>query len=424
MSVSVPALAVRLRDRVERKGAGHGLAYSWWIAAIGAGGQVGAATLAVLQRDALVPPGLLALAVVLVVLPHAVQYVVRPWVPWWVDAVLVLGATLWLMSVPMETRGPENLAPAVAVFLVACVTATDGGRAGLAVTGAATAVVLLGDRIGGGYDPALDIYVMEILLGFLVGAILRSQMRALAAERRDRDRERERAALAERQRIAREIHDLVAHSLSVTMLQVTGARQALVEDGDVDEAVAALTDAERVGRQAMGEIRRTVGVLSTEPSGAHPLPCAEDVDALVAQVRDAGMEVDYLGRGDLTRLAPSTGLGLYRVLQESLTNVAKHAPGEAAEVRVVVGRRHATLTVRNRTVPGRDLEPGGSGTAGMAARVEQLGGNLVAGPDDRDPGRWLVRMSVPVGGPVVTPGRGGTREADPPASCRARRALT
>ena len=139
--------------------------------------------------------------------------------------------------------------------------------------------------------------------------MLRWQMRALAAERSERERERERATLAERQRIAREIHDLVAHSLSVTMLHVTGAKQALVEDHDVDDAVAALSDAEQVGRQAMAEIRRTVGVLATEPTGAHPLPCAEDIDALVAQVRDAGLPVDYRSRGDLDPAQPGDRSG-------------------------------------------------------------------------------------------------------------------
>ena len=116
-----------------------------------------------------------------------------------------------------------------------------------------------------------------------------------------------------------------------------------MEDHDVDDAVAALADAEQVGRQAMAEIRRTVSVLATEPTGAHPLPCAEDIDALVAQVRDAGLPVDFTSRGDLTRLSPAIGLGMYRILQESLTNVAKHAPGETARVNVDVGRARASL---------------------------------------------------------------------------------
>jgi signal transduction histidine kinase len=255
-------------------------------------------------------------------------------------------------------------------------------------------VVVVSDRFGS-RDPGVDVYVIEIISGFVVGYMLRWQMRALAAERGERERERERATLAERQRIAREIHDLVAHSLSVTMLHVTGAKQALIEDNDVDDAVAALSDAEQVGRQAMAEIRRTVSVLATEPSGAHPLPCAEDIDALVAQVRDAGLPVDFRSRGDLTRLSPAIGLGMYRILQESLTNVAKHAPGEKAEVNVDVGRARASLVVRNRR-PGQTVDPDGSGTSGMASRAEQIGGDFRIGPDASDPLQWVVDLAVPV----------------------------
>jgi len=334
------------------------------------------------------------LALVLAVVPQLAQYFAERWVPWWIDVVFVLAAVGWLMSIPFEAQGPENLAPAAAIFLVASVTATDGARAGLLALAATIVVVVGTDRIDGS-DPSIDIYVVEIIGGFVVGYMLRWQMRALAAERRERAQERERATLAERQRIAREIHDLVAHSLSVTMLHVTGAKQALVEDNDVDDAVAALADAEQVGRQAMAEIRRTVSVLATEPTGAHPLPCAEDIDALVAQVRDAGLPVDYTSRGDLARLSPAIGLGMYRILQESLTNVAKHAPGETAQVRVDVGRARASLSVRNRRIA-RAVATDGSGTSGMASRADQIGGTFRVGPDVADPRAWAVELGVPV----------------------------
>ena len=404
---AIRALGVRLRERFEEKSEQHGLVYPWWIAVIGGGGQVLCVMVAVGQRDLLSPLEPAALAIVLVLVPQVAQASIRTWVPWWVDTVFVLAAVGWLMTIPFEAQGPENMAPAAAIFLAASVTATDGPRAGLFTTVASIAVVLVGDGYGDN-DPSIDIYVVEIIGGFVVGYMLRWQMRALAAERRERAQERERATLAERQRIAREIHDLVAHSLSVTMLHVTGAKQALVEDRDVDDAVAALADAEQVGRQAMAEIRRTVSVLATEPvetartsrpqeppTGAHPLPCAEDIDALVAQVRDAGLPVDYASRGDLTRLSPAIGLGMYRILQESLTNVAKHAPGETAEVRVDVGRARAQLSVRNQR-PGRSIDPDGSGTSGMASRADQLGGTFRAGPDENDPRRWVVDLAVPV----------------------------
>jgi signal transduction histidine kinase len=394
MSGSLQALAARVSDRFEEKGARHGLVYPWWIAFIGGGGQVVCVALAVAQRDMLTPPRVEALALLIAAIPQAVQFFGRAWVPWWVDVLFVLTAVGWLMSVPFEANGPENLAPAAAIFLVASATATDGARAGILSTIAAVAVVLTGNAYVE-QGPEIDIYVIEIVSGFAVGYMLRWQMRALAAERSERERERERATLAERQRIAREIHDLVAHSLSVTMLHITGAKQALVEDHDVDDAVAALADAEQVGRQAMAEIRRTVSVLATESTGAHPLPCAEDIDVLVAQVRDAGLPVEYRSRGDLTRLSPAIGLGMYRILQESLTNVAKHAPGETAEVNVEVGRARASLKVRNRR-PGRTVDPDGSGTSGMASRAEQIGGEFQVGPAGTDEGQWVVDLDVPV----------------------------
>jgi signal transduction histidine kinase len=391
---AIQALGAHMRDRFEEKGAQHGLAYPWWIAVIGGGGGILCAAAAVGQRGLFAPPDLAALALVLAAVPQVLQYVVNQWVPWWVDALFMLTAVGWLNSIQFDAVGPENLAPVAAMFMVASVTATDGVRPGLIATVAASVVVVVSDRFGS-KDPGVDVYVIEIISGFVVGYMLRWQMRALAAERSERERERERATLAERQRIAREIHDLVAHSLSVTMLHVTGAKQALIEDNDVDDAVAALSDAEQVGRQAMAEIRRTVSVLATETSGAHPLPCAEDIDALVAQVRDAGLPVDFRSRGDLTRLSPAIGLGMYRILQESLTNVAKHAPGERAEVNVDVGRARASLVVRNRR-RGQTIDPDGSGTSGMASRAEQIGGEFRAGPDESDPQQWVVDLAVPV----------------------------
>jgi signal transduction histidine kinase len=391
---AILTLGAHLRDRFEEKGALHGLAYPWWIAVIGGGGQILCVAVAAGQRGLFAPPEPALLVVALAAVPQVAQYLSQRWVPWWIDTVFMLTAVGWLMTIPFEAVGPENLAPAAAIFLVASVTATDGTRPGLYAMVASIAVVLVGDHYGD-RDPSIDIYVVEIVSGFVVGYMLRWQMRALAAERSERERERERATLAERQRIAREIHDLVAHSLSVTMLHVTGAKQALVEDHDVDDAVAALVDAEQVGRQAMAEIRRTVSVLATESSGAHPLPCAEDIDALVAQVRDAGLPVDFASRGDVRRLSPAVGLGVYRILQESLTNVARHAPGERAEVRLEVGRARASLRVRNRRAS-RTIDPDGSGRSGMTSRAEQIGGSLRVGPDERDPGDWLVDLAVPV----------------------------
>jgi signal transduction histidine kinase len=239
-----------------------------------------------------------------------------------------------------------------------------------------------------------------VLFGLTVGYMLHAQSRALAAEREARAAEHVRATMAERDRIAREIHDLVAHSLSVTMLHVTGARRLLTdstgstEDSDIEEAIEALRDAERVGRQAMAEIRQTVSELATEGDPHRPLPSADDLPELVDRVRSAGLEASYDAHGDIGRLTPALGLGVYRIVQESLTNVTKHAPGSPAHVSLAAGRTDVRLTVRStRTTPHSQPDDTGSGITGMKARVAQLGGTLDAGPSGD---AWVVEAVLPL----------------------------
>jgi len=402
MHASVQALGARFRDRVESKGLEYGLGYPWWVPVCSALLMIGGTAVALTQRDALLDPRWVTLSLALVAGDHVLHFASRFWVPWWIDGPLVLTGLAWIMTVPTDANGSEYVVPLVATFLVAEVTVTHGARPG-AFVGLVSGVVLVALDAGPTRGSDVALLVMAIILGFFTGATMRWQMRALAAERESRAQERERATLAERQRIAREIHDLVAHSLSVTMLHVGGARQALVagDDGvpDVDDALAALADAEQVGRQAMAEIRRTVSVLATEPSGARPLPCAEDIPDLVARLRDAGHPVSYDAQGDLSMLTSTAGLGFYRVLQEALTNATKHAPGQPVAVSVKVDARHAHLAVRNRRNGALPAATDGSGTAGMSARAEQLGGTFVAGPDPRDSAQWLVDLSIPVGAP-------------------------
>jgi signal transduction histidine kinase len=198
----------------------------------------------------------------------------------------------------------------------------------------------------------------------------------------------------ERQRIAREIHDVIAHTLSVTMLHVTGARLAL-ERGDRDDAIAALRDAEQMGRESLGDIRRTVGVLGSDGTGTDaPMPTAAELPDLVAGFRSAGLDVDLEMHGDAAGLPPALGLGLYRIAQESLANVAKHAPGSRTEVRLAVGDANVRLVVCDDdggAVP-PPAENGGLGLRGMRERAAALGGSLDARPDGEG---WLVEATLP-----------------------------
>ena len=139
---AILALGAHMRDRFEEKGAQHGLAYPWWIAFIGGGGQVLCVAVAVGQRGLFTPPEPATLALVLAMVPQALQYAAERWVPWWVDVVFMLTAVGWLMTIPFDAQGPENLAPAAAIFLVASVTATDGVRPGLIAMVASSVVVV------------------------------------------------------------------------------------------------------------------------------------------------------------------------------------------------------------------------------------------------------------------------------------------
>lgn len=388
----------RLRHRIEEKCSTHGLLYPWWVPLTVFVGQVVCVLLALGLRDALWPPDPLQLTLLLVAASPVIQIGLGRWLPWYLDVLGPLLAAAWLLAAPIAGEmSALDAAPALLMFATAEATARDGIRQGGVVGVVASLVIgaaaLQGELAGAG------VHVLTVLLGWVVGAMLLWQMRALAAEREAREQAWQQATLAERQRIAREIHDLVAHSLSVTLLHLTGARHALRDLADseaVAEVDAALGDAEQVGRQAMADIRRTVGTLADGPSEARALPGAEGIGALVQQMRDAGLTVDYAESGDPGSLPPVAGLGFYRIAQESLTNVAKHAATSTAHVRLTIDARGARLRVRNAMVGadpllGRALTGTGAGLAGMKERAAQLGARLRSGPVDGD---WVVELQL------------------------------
>jgi signal transduction histidine kinase len=238
-----------------------------------------------------------------------------------------------------------------------------------------------------------SLFVWAVLLGLVGGWVVRWYIRALAAEQDNQQAAREQALLAQRQRIAREVHDVVAHSLSITLLHLTGARRALQQDRDVDEAVAALTEAERVGRAAMADVRHTVSLLNETSAGTRPLPGAADIAELVDRTRSAGLDVRYTQEGELSQVGAAAGLGLYRIAQESLANIVKHAPSARAELTLRTDPVGARLTVRN-NLPAGNSRGAGAGLPGMSARAAQLGAELRVGADGT---HWVVDVVVPAG---------------------------
>jgi signal transduction histidine kinase len=242
-------------------------------------------------------------------------------------------------------------------------------------------------------------------VAWAAGRILQSQQRLVTQLQAAYAALAEQAANEERQRIAREIHDVIAHSLTVTMLHVTAARLAL--DDDVLEARTALTEAERLGRQSLADIRRTVGLLrprGDQDVAIQPLPAAADVPTLVEDFRRTGLAVDFRVEGDLGAVSATTGLALYRIVQESLTNAAKHAPGAAVGVEMEVASDRVHVVVLNpRTDPMAPASDEGFGTVGMEQRATLLGGTLRAGPDGDG---WSVEAELPCGASTAAPSPG------------------
>ena len=198
----------------------------------------------------------------------------------------------------------------------------------------------------------------------------------------------------ERNRVARELHDVIGHTLVVSLLHVQSAR--LTVEHDPADAARALAEAERLGQECLAEIRLTVGMLREDESGPSPdevmapLPGVGELPALVERFRSAGADITLTVDGDTSSLAATTGLAVYRIAQEALTNAVKHAPGVPTVVRLAVGAGRVTLTVDSRAEPGTGT---GLGVVSMRERAESLGGTCEAGPGGHG---WLVRATLPL----------------------------
>jgi signal transduction histidine kinase len=218
--------------------------------------------------------------------------------------------------------------------------------------------------------------------------------RELEATRRELARQ---ALLAERRRIARDVHDFVGHGLAAVMLQVTSARHVLRRDAE--SAEEALRSAEEVGRRSMQELRRTVALLRSDDDTEvpPPLPSATEIAELVDQGRSGGLAVEFHARGDLSRIPAGVGVALYRIAQEALANAARHAP----RARTVLGLELADGQVRlvaetsGPLVAAPAIEPERPryGLIGMRERATALGGRFAAGPT---PEGWRVTCELPL----------------------------
>jgi signal transduction histidine kinase len=273
-----------------------------------------------------------------------------------------------------------------------------GARTGLAVLIGTVITIGLIDAV-----PFSSIFFPSVLttLCWLVGRNVRTRTR-LAAELHEgaarlaeqREAEARQAVAEERRRIAREMHDVVAHHISIMVIQAAGARQVLrLDAGRAEQAAGRIG---RAGRDAMCEMQLVVGTLETGAA-----PSLDALEALVERARHADLDVSLRVRGRPRPLAPASELAAYRLVQEALTNAIKHAACAPTEVVLEWGDDALELRVADRGEGRRPtaLDGGGHGLAGMRERIRQCGGELHAGR--RGGGGFEVVARIPVEQPVA-----------------------
>jgi signal transduction histidine kinase len=320
---------------------------------------------------------------------------------------VVAAATTPLFVPPEGWVGPPWL-PTL-VFIAMYVTYTVAVRLDLhllvGVWLVTDATIVLGYLLtGAGVDDLNQAYVgilfatVLVALGYLTGTRRRLKFELVEGRRREQEEQARSTLLEERARIARELHDVVAHHMSVIAVRaetapfrIPGLPEAVKDD---------MAETSAIAREALTEMRRLLGVLR----GAHgdperlPQPGMDRLEGLVAAVQGAGLTVDVRVEGDQRPLPPAVELSAYRIMQEALSNALRHAPAAPATVEVRYEPERLVLRVRNDRPPvgGTQPAPGaaGHGIVGMRERVAMLGGTLSTGPTGD--GGYLVEAVLPL----------------------------
>ncbi|HEY3502933.1 MAG TPA: sensor histidine kinase [Actinocatenispora sp.] len=313
---------------------------------------------------------------------HAPRYV-----PWVLVPTAVLCAVLGILS-------PQGVGFLFLFMPVGLASNRWPLRESALLTAGTAALYWFGYRLAWGDWP--EWYLLAALAGSYLGGRLdrayhervRQSAELLAQTQRARDAEARSAALAERTRLAREIHDVLAHSLAALAVQLEAA-DALLAGGRADDARDVVQTSRRLAREGLAETKQAV--LALREGGTVPLP-----EALAGLVRIAGPTATLRVTGTATDLGHETGFALYRIAQEALTNAGKHAPGAPVDVELSRTPAEVTLVVTNGPgTGGQALSDTGSGygLVGMRERLEPLGGTLTAGPDGAG---WRVTAKISV----------------------------
>jgi signal transduction histidine kinase len=321
-------------------------------------------------------------------------------------AVLTSLAALTLAAA-LDGAGLQHLVvPFFCALAIAVVAGSLRDRTQLIVGAAATvatiSIVVATDPSGSAGDFVwITLFFGAAWLGGRAIATRAEQARELRARVVEAERAHavaaERAAAEERARIATELHDVVAHSVSVMVVQSSGVRRLLREDQHRERD--ALLSVEQIGRQALTEMRRMLGVMRTveepPPVALTPQPGLKHLEQLVSQVEAAGLPVTLRVEGERQELPLGVDLSAYRILQEGLTNALKHAPGSHVQVLVRFAKDTVQLEVSDDGDCSRSENGVGQGLVGMRERVALYGGTLEAGPRP-DGGGFVVRAELPV----------------------------
>ena len=321
-----------------------------------------------------------------------------------VFAIIALVALVqWVIGVEMV----GDIALLVSLYTLASHRPRVVATAGAALVEVGAVMASFRWSLAGSWPRSLVFLSGLVAAAFLLGTNLRSRRSRLAAvteraERLEREREQQAliAATAERTRIAREMHDVIAHSLAVMISLADGASAKL--HSDPERAGTAIENLSRIGRQALGDTRRLLGVLRDDGAAEElaPQPGLAQIDGLLAQIRTTGLAASLAINGEPRPLPPGAELTVYRIVQEATTNVLKHAVGATS---VVVALDYTTnllaITVQdNGRVPslGSGHQPPlgtGHGLSGMSERAAIYRGTVVAGPSLAG---WLVEARIPI----------------------------
>jgi signal transduction histidine kinase len=318
-------------------------------------------------------------------------------------------AAYWLLAAGIAFVDPILLPSAESFFAVGLATAfllgnvRDACKAGIGLAVILASTAILVSQIPGHTTAEVFFIPLDFAICWFAGFMLHesadqaeaAEARATVAER-EREADALRAVIEERTRIARELHDIVGHSVSVMTVQTSGVRRLLRPEQEQERE--ALLAVERTGREALAEMRRVVGSLRDPEGGPAlaPQPSLSQIDTLVAHARETGLPVNLEIEGEPVPLPAGVDLTAYRLVQEGLTNTIKHASAKHADVRVRYDGDHVEIEVSDdgRGVDGKPSSTGGHGLVGIRERVSIYGGELEAGA--RTEGGYRLRARLPM----------------------------